>query len=251
MTDNSSFKKAIIDTLKSPESKEIAISVGDIIINGITDSEIIDIVPILKYFKKGHDLVIGIRDKIFVEHIYIFISTLQELNSDNEKLVQKFNYKIEKEPLLLKAIIKRLSLTDDFLKAKIIGYLMNLLLIDEIMTEDFLKCSRIIDYLDVKDFLVFIAKYIHYHSSDPISTKYKNLYEHYYNEVHDLDMLNVYINVGLLKFDFNKINESLERFNGLFPHDGVIKTKLGNLISQKFELEFICELFHLHTGKKL
>lgn len=118
-----SASAALIDSVLKSEASATAQELGEIALDSVMSEGILKEIPIVSWLVRGHSVVTGIRDRIFLKKIAGF---LREAAKISEKEREAFSKRLEEEPDLTEQsgesallVIEKLSEVD---KARLMGF---------------------------------------------------------------------------------------------------------------------------------
>ncbi|MEM9954416.1 MAG: hypothetical protein AAF846_22595 [Chloroflexota bacterium] len=136
-TEDENLGLALSNSLSSEHLEELAVDFGDLAINSIMDSNILDDVPIVGIFYKSGKAILGIRDRIFLKKISTFLYQHRDIPLEERVnfLTQFETNKQKKE--FGETVVMLLDSVNHILKAKIIGRLSRALILGIISKDEF------------------------------------------------------------------------------------------------------------------
>lgn len=151
---------------KNSEYFELAADFGDVVIDTLTDSEVIESVPFLGLGYKAAKAVGSIPDRLFIKKLTKFIEQIESVSdSKRRELLHSFEKDGNRERIGTTLMLVLNNLTE-LIKAEILARIFIKYLRDEITVDEFFRLSHATDKCYVND-LSRLASYANKSTSNP------------------------------------------------------------------------------------
>ncbi len=144
------LRDTIVETIKSSELQSVTMDVAEIAIDGILDEGIIKDIPFvgsIYSFGKG---IVNISDRLLLKKLMLFIYEIKDLKpEEREKQIQKIQTSSKYKSSIGEKLLMIIHKTNDSEKSSLIGKLFLHCLKNEITYSEFIRCTDIINNIDV------------------------------------------------------------------------------------------------------
>lgn len=141
-------------------SKDAVVELGDIGLNLVTNSTVLDSIPVLGVFASLAKAAFSLRDRIFLKKLIIFFEAVKKGTSDEK--IEEFRRKMESDPQLRRRVgentILLIERHDSFDKSRILGKVFLGWLNGKITYDQFYRIALVIDRALLED-LVNLKQY--------------------------------------------------------------------------------------------
>jgi hypothetical protein len=144
--------KAIISAIARTEGEEIAIETSDLVIDSITDSEIVEKVPFVSWLVKAQKIGQSVRDQLFARKLARFLDSLEDIPQEQrEAFLREIATDETKRTKFAETLITILDRFEDAEKADMLADAFKAYLSGHISYEEFHRFARAIDRCFVMD----------------------------------------------------------------------------------------------------
>jgi len=167
---------SLFETIRDPKAIDLLVDHSEIVIDAISESNLIDDIPIFGSIVKISRLGIGIRDIVFFKKVAVFLFELSTISLDERvKFINDITNNIDIKQKVGEKILLLLEQADDLNKPKLIGKLFVCFLKNEIDYETFSRIATGINKVSIErieevdnDFYIEFTEQV----KKPFTTKY-------------------------------------------------------------------------------
>ena len=144
--------RAILTAVVKAGGEDIAIEGSDIILDAVTNSELVDELPVVSWIVKAGRIGTSVRDQLFIRKLQRFLTALQDI-PDHERLAfdDQLNDDPAKRQNLGEQLITILDRLDELEKADMLALAFRAYIAEKIPHDLFLRLARAIDRCMVHD----------------------------------------------------------------------------------------------------
>lgn len=160
---NGDIDKGLLKSIGNNSIKDLSIEAGEIALNSIVESDLIDSIPVLGILNKMYKSGVGISERIFAKKILMFLDELTNLSQkENDKFQNKFLEPGSERQKFGEKLVVLIDKLDDINKSKLIAKAFRLYLNEKIDKNTFFDlCYSIqaIKYHYLKELYLFSIGY--------------------------------------------------------------------------------------------
>jgi hypothetical protein len=144
--------RAVLTAVVKSGGKDIAIEGADIVLDVVTDSELVDELPVVSWIVKAGRIGQSIRDQLFVRKLQRFLMALEQI-PDNERMAfgEQLNDDSAVRQDLGEQLIIILDRLDELEKADMLARAFRAYIAEDIPYDLFLRIARVIDRCMIHD----------------------------------------------------------------------------------------------------
>jgi len=144
------LRDTIVETIKSSELQSVTMDVAEIAIDGILDEGIIKDIPFVGSIYSIGKGIVNISDRLLLKKLMLFIYEIKDLEpEEREKQIQKIQTSSKYKSSIGEKLLMIIDKTNDSEKSSLIGKLFLHCLKNEIDYNEFIRCTDIINNIDV------------------------------------------------------------------------------------------------------
>lgn len=151
------IKESIVESIKSNELSSIASEIGEAIIDSTLEDGILKDIPIIGTLLSLGKGYLSIQDRIFSKKVLQFLLQLKDIPEiERIKAIKKIEDSKEERINVGEKLLYLIERSDDHIKAEYIGKLFAEYIKENILYEEFKRCSEIINKTFLDDLIWFI-----------------------------------------------------------------------------------------------
>lgn len=145
MESNENIEQSLLNTIKNDNLKDLSTDYSELALDSFLNDGVLRDIPFFGTLYKGYKGVLGIRDALFAQKVYKFLTQIKSVPVEErinfiEEIESKKNENIKVGQTLLLIIDK----LDDLDKARIIGNLFKATIKKQINYDEFMRLSSIV-----------------------------------------------------------------------------------------------------------
>lgn len=155
------MKEKLIELVKDQNIQDIFCDFAEVVIDSVSDSKLIEEIPIVGTLTKGGRAALSFRDRLFVQKIGVF---LRQLNKTSAKDRDQFIAKLETKKRiddLAEELLARLDRIETKEKARILAELFKDYVFEKIERDNFLLFCIVVEKVSLMD--LHMLRYVHEH----------------------------------------------------------------------------------------
>jgi hypothetical protein len=142
--------ETISETIKSSELQSVTMEIAEVAIDGILEEGLVKDIPIVGSIYSVTKGIITISDRLLLKKLMLFIYELKDLTpEEREKQIKKIETSSKYKSSIGEKLLMIIDKTNDSEKSSLIGKLFLHCLKNEMSYGEFIRCTDIINNIDV------------------------------------------------------------------------------------------------------